>query len=138
MGVQVAITLDDQLKPDYVVSTVAAGSFAVLTTQCILFVGASWAGSLHEQVSAVKRCGELIRENGTKTPLTTNQSYAKTVAPALKSQVLIAFDAVAALPDEEDIGIWYGSAFQPLVGSSITAHVKRALEKYLETTQKKL
>jgi hypothetical protein len=138
MGVQVAVTLDDQLKPQYVVSTVAAASFLVLTTEMIVWVGDTYTGSKGETISGLKRCGEFIRENGTATPLTTNQSYANTVGPGLKLQVKGEFDAAAALPIELEVGIWYGSAFQALPGGTITAHVKRAIEKYIETTQSKI
>ena len=40
-------------------------------------------------------------------------------------------------PAENDVGIWYGDLFQPHSGSTIEPHTLRALEKYLETTQKK-
>jgi hypothetical protein len=138
MGVQVAVTLDTQQKPNYVVSTVLAASFAPANGELVLWIGNAHTGSKHEEVSAIKRCLEYIRENGSTTPdtIATNESYAKVAAPFLKSGVTGAFDAVAALPAETDIGIWYGSLFQPLNGSTITPHALRALEKYLETTQK--
>ena len=136
MGVQVKITLDDQLKPSYVVSTVLAASFLCGTTECLLWIGNAHTGSKAFEVNGIKRCLEYIRENGTTTPTTTNQTYAEVAIPGMKSQVNGAFNAVAALPEEIKVGIWYGSAFQPDVGASISAHVKRALEKYLESTQK--
>ena len=135
MGIQVAVTLDDQLKPDYVVSTVLAASFVVETTQLILWTGNAFAGGKSELVSGARRCIEKIRENGSLTPLTTNQSYAKVEAPSLKKDVVGVFDAVAALPAETDVGIWYGSAFQPIPGATITPHALRAIEKYLEATK---
>ena len=133
MGVQVAVTLNEQLKPDYAVSTVLAANFLVTTTQLILWVGNAWAGGAHEQISGMKNCLQKIRENGSQTPLTTNQSYAKVAAPALKSQVIGVFDAVAALPAETDVGVWYGSAFQGIPGATVTPHVLRAIEKYIES-----
>jgi hypothetical protein len=136
MGIQVAITLDSQLKPDYVVSTVLAASFLVDDDECILWFGNAHTGTKHEEVSAITRCLEKIRENGSATPVGTNESYAKVAAPFRKDLVVGVFDAVAALPAETDIGIWYGPLFQPHDGSTLTPHVHRALEKYLETTQK--
>jgi hypothetical protein len=44
--------------------------------------------------------------------------------------------AIANVPTELEIGVWYGQTFQPLLGSTLTPHVLRALEKYLESTQK--
>jgi hypothetical protein len=103
MGVQVAVTLDTQLKPNYVVSTVLTAAFAPANGELVLWIG---------------------------------NAYAKVASPFRKDLVTGAFDAVAALPGETYIGIWYGSLFQPLKGSTVTPHVLRALEKYLETTQK--
>ena len=139
MGVQVAVTLDSQLKPSYVVSTVLAAAFAPANGELVLWVGATIAPNKHEVVSGVKRCLEKIREGGSVTPdtLATNESYAKVALPCRKDLVTVVFDAAAALPAETDVGIWYGSLFQPLKGSTVTPHVLRALEKYLETTQKK-
>ena len=138
MGVQVAVTLDTQLKPNYVVSTVLTAAFAPANGELVLWIGNAHTGTKHEEVSAVKRCLEYIRENGSITPdtIATNESYAKVASPFRKDLVTGAFDAVAALPGETYIGIWYGSLFQPLKGSTVTPHVLRALEKYLETTQK--
>ena len=206
MGTQVAITLDGQLKPDYVVSTVLATAFAAASTKCLLFIGNAHGGGKHMEVTAVRRCLEKIRENGSETPTTGKASYAKVAAPGFKSAVASAFDVAATtaltgtvsvsagtkavtgvstlfeselsvgsvitfaaethtvasitsdtaltlvanhvagasgvaavldnVPRELDIGIWYGELFQPLKGSTLTPHVLRALEKYLETTQK--
>ena len=43
---------------------------------------------------------------------------------------------ISNVPSELDVGIWYGDLFQQSPGSSITPHALRALEKYLESTQK--
>ncbi len=136
MGTQVTITLDDQLKPNYVVATVAAASFVLDSTELILWIGDALLGPKSFEVNGIKRCLEVIRENGTATPIGANESYAEVPMPGGKSFVNSAFDAAAVIPEEAKVGVWYGSAFQPLIGSSITAHAKRALEKYLETTQK--
>lgn len=135
MGIQVAITLDDDIKPNYVVSTVLAASFLVTTTELILWVGNAWAGGAQEQIGGLRQCLQKIRENGTQTPLTTNQSYAKVAAPGLTKDVIGVFDAAAALPAETDVGVWYGSAFQSVIGGTVTPHVLRAIEKYLEATK---
>ena len=135
MGIQVAITLDNDIKPDYVVSTVLAANFLVGTTELILWIGNAWTGGAQEQIGALRQCLEYIRENGTETPLTTAQSYAEVAAPGLKKDVNGAFNAVAALPEEIKVGVWYGSAFQAVIGGTITPHVLRGIEKYLEATK---
>jgi hypothetical protein len=136
MGVQVAVTLDDMQKPSYVVSTVLAASFLLADTDMVIWIGNAHGGGKHFEVTGIKRCLEFIRENGTVTPTGLNESYAEVAAPGFKKDVNGAFDAAAALPEEIKVGIWYGPLFQPLPGSTITPHVHRALEKYLETTQK--
>ena len=107
MGVQVAVTLDTQLKPNYVVSTVLTAAFAPANGELVLWIGNAHTGTKHEEVSAVKRCLEYIRENGSITPdtIATNESYAKVAAPFRKDLVTGAFDAVAALPGETYLGI---------------------------------
>jgi len=206
MGKQVAITLDSQLKPSYAVSTQAASTFTVEAGELVLFIGASHGGGKAFEVNGIKRCLELIRENGSVTPDNAKESYAKVAAPGRKNQVVGVFNqaplftltgtvtvtigtaavvsvgtlfttelavgesiviglethtilsitdnlnltltanhtagaagvayAIAGIPAETDVGVWYGELFQPLDGSSITAHGKRAMEKYLESTQK--
>lgn len=44
--------------------------------------------------------------------------------------------SISNAPTELEVAVWYGDLFQPHSGSTITPHVLRALEKYLETTQK--
>lgn len=136
MGTVVTVTLDDQLKPDYTVATVVAGLFATGTTELNLWIGSTYAGGKLNETSAVKRCLETIREGGSTTPTTTNVTRAKVAYPAFKSSVVAVFNAIQEEPVETDILVAYGSAFQPLQGSTVTPHVLRALEKYLETTQK--
>ena len=136
MGVQVAVTLDSELKPNYTVSTVLAASFLPADGDLVLWVGATIAPNKHEVVSGIKRCLEYIREHGSETPTGTNESYAKVALPCRKDLVTGAFEAAAALPAETDVGVWYTPSFQPHVGSTVTPHVLRALEKYLESTQK--
>jgi hypothetical protein len=41
--------------------------------------------------------------------------------------------SVSNTPSEQDVGIWYGDLFQPTPGSTLTPHVLRALEKYMES-----
>jgi len=206
MGVQVAITLDSQLKPSYVVSTVLAPAFAVAAGVCLVWIGNNHGGGKHFEVTGIKRCLEKIREAGTPTPTSAKHSYAKVQAPGFKTSVLTgasiadvttltgtvtvgagtaavvgvgtAFETELAVgdvikigtelitvsvitddenltlaanhvagaagaafsisnaPTELEVAIWYGDLFQPLSGSTITPHVLRALERYLESTQK--
>ena len=92
MGVQVAITLSEQLKPSYTVSTVLAPAFAVAAGECVLWIGNAYAGSKHTQNVGIRNCLEKIREGGSFTPASGQHSYAKVAAPAFKSQVSTGFD----------------------------------------------
>ena len=206
MGVQVAITLDGQLKPDYVVSTVLAPAFAVAAGVCLVWIGNAHGGGKHMEVTGIRRCLEKLREAGTTTPTTGKHSFAKVAKPAFKSGVATGFDvadvtaltgtvtvgagtaavvgvgtafetelavgdvikigtelitvltitdddnltlaanhvagaagaavSISNAPTELEVAIWYGDLFQPHSGSTLTPHVLRALEKYLESTQK--
>lgn len=133
MGTSVTVTLDDQLKPEYVVGTVAAASYAIGTTELVLFIGttAIAAGASFEITGAV-RAGELIRENGNVTPLTTNVTEVVMSPPGYKPEATVVLGSTLVAPTEDDVAIGYGSAFQALPGVSVTAHVKRAIEKFIE------
>jgi len=206
MGVQVAITLDTQQKPSYVVSTVLAPAFAVAAGVCLVWIGNAHGGGKHMEVTGIRRCLEKLREAGSTTPSTGKHSFAKVKKPALKSMIATGFDvadvtaltgtvtvsagtaavvgvttefetelvvgdvvkigtelltvsvitddthltlaanhvagaagaaiSISNAPTELEVAIWYGDLFQPLPGSTLTPHVLRALERYLESTQK--
>ncbi len=206
MGVQVAITLDSQLKPSYVVSTVLAPAFAVAAGVCLVWIGNAHGGGKHFEVTGIRKCLEKLREVGTPTPTSALHSFAKVASPGFKSAVSTgasvadvtaltgtvtvsagtaavvgvstAFETELAIgdvvkigtelltvltitdddnltlaanhvagaagaaisisnaPTELEVAIWYGDLFQPHSGSTVTPHVLRALEKYLESTQK--
>ena len=133
MGTTVTVTLDDQLKPNFVVGTVLAASYAIGTTELVLFIGATSgdAGLLFQETGTV-RAGELIRENGNLTPLTTNVTEVVMPPPGFKPKATVVVDGVLVAPTEDDVAVGYGSAFQALPGSSLSPHIKRALEKFTE------
>lgn len=133
MGTQVTVTLDSQLKPDYTVSTVLAASVAIDTDELIVWIGAdTLAFGASFQVVGVVRAGELIRENGNVTPTTTNVTSVTMPAPGLKPDATVALNGALVAPTEDDVFVGYGSAFQAMPGQSVSAHVKRALEKFIE------
>jgi hypothetical protein len=206
MGVQVAITLDSQLKPNYTVSTVLAPAFAVAAGELVAWWGNDLGAGKHFEVTGVRKCLEGLRSGGTLTPTSGKHSYGKVTAPGFSSAVSTGFDvadittltgtvtvsagtkavvgvatlfttelvvgdvikigtefhtvatitdalnlvlaanhvagaagavySISNTPSEQDVGIWYGDLFQPHKGSTVTPHVLRAIEKYLETTQK--
>ena len=206
MGTQVAITLDSQLKPNYVVSTVLAPAFAVAAGVLVVWIGNAHGGGKHFEVTGIRACLNRLRENGTTTPSTGKHSFAKVAQPGIKSQISTGFDvadtttltgtvsvtagtaavtgvstlfltelsvgdvikigtelltvsvitsdtvltlaanhvagasgaaySISNTPAELDVGIWYGDLFQPHSGSTVTPHVLRALEKYLEQVQR--
>ncbi len=133
MGTKVTVTLDDQLKPDYTVGTELAAAFAIGTTELVVWIGATsdtFGGSY--QITGIQRAAELILENGNATPLTTNVTEVIMPAPAYKKDATVVVGGVLVAPTEDDVAVGYGSAFQPSPGVAVTAHIKRALEKYLE------
>ena len=136
MGTKVAATLNDELKPDFTVSTVAAASFVVADADLAIFIGDTFAGGKSEQVTGLRKCLQRIRENGSLSPLTTNESYAKTTNPALNLSILSGFNAVAVLPAETDVGVWYGPDYQQTSGASVTPGVLQLIDVYLEQVQK--
>ena len=133
MGIAVTVSKASQdTKPQYVVTTVAAASLAVDTTELVVWIGTDFAFSQLETYNAILKCLERTRENGTPTPLTTNVSGAETLDPS-KSAVTLVDDAVLAAAEAE-VAVYYGSAFQPGIGTSVSAHTRRALELYQEST----
>ena len=135
MGIEVAATLDTELKPSYTVATTLAAAFTLADTDMAIWIGNATPFSKVETISALKSCLEYIRENANETPTGTNESYAE-LGTSFKKDVNGAFDAAAALPEEAKVGIWYGPDFQPIAGATLTPFVIQAIEKYMETTQK--
>ena len=43
--------------------------------------------------------------------------------------------SISNSPGEYDVGVWYGALFQSVSGGTVTPHVLRATEKYLEATK---
>ena len=135
MGLALSATLDSELKPSYTKATVAAAAFLCPDEDLIIWIGASITLKKNEVINALNNCLNHIRENGTETPTGVNESYAE-VGTTMRKDVNSAFDAAAALPEEIKVGIWYGPDFQQIAGASISPHVKRLIEYYLESTQK--
>ena len=124
----------DTTKPQYEVLVVLAASVTVDTTELVVWIGDDFSFSQLETYNAILRCLERIREGGTPPPLTTNVSGAEAADPS-KSAVRLITDATLAVLEAE-VAVYYGSAFQKGVGTSVTAHTRRALELYLESTAK--
>ena len=136
MGIVVTVTLDDDLKPNYDVATVVAGLFVTGTTELKLWMGTSYNGGKSNEVNAVKRCLGVIREGGNVLPTTANVTRAKAIGPGGRQNITAVNNAAQEEPAETEIVVVYGSAFQPIGGATVTPHVLRALEKYLEDVQK--
>ncbi len=134
MGTKVTVTLDDQLKPDYTVGTQLAAAFSIGTTELVVWVGTTAINSGKSfEVTAVKRAAELIKENGYITPTTTNVTEVIMVPPAAyKPAATVVANGVLVAPTEDDVAVGYGSAFQGIPGAAVTAHILRALEKFIE------
>lgn len=135
MGTLVTAILDSDKKPSYTVATVAAAAFILLDSECGVWVGNAVILPKSGVVNALRNCLAHIRENATFTPTGVNESYAEVGTTMLKD-VNSAFDAAAVIPEEAKVGVWYGPDFQQIPGASISPHVERLIEKYLESTQK--
>jgi len=92
MGVQVAITLDSEIKPSYAVSTVLAPAFAVAAADLVLWVGNAHAQGKHFEITALRKCLNRIRDNGATTPTSGNHSFAKLAAPGYVKDVSSGFN----------------------------------------------
>ena len=77
MGIKVTATLDDDLKPDYVVTTVLAASFTLADSALAIWIGNAHTMTKVEELSALENCNAFIRENGTETPVAAEESYAE-------------------------------------------------------------
>lgn len=135
MGLAISVTTDNEQKPSYTSATVAAAAFTLADADLSLWIGASITLTKMEAINAIRNCLAYIRENGTTTPTGANESYAE-VASTRKNEVNGAFNAAATIPEEAKVGIWYGPDFQQAAGASISPHVERLIEKYMETVQK--
>lgn len=135
MGTTVTINLDDQQKPDYLIAVEDAGAVVVGAGQLIIWIGNDTPLPKSFEINGTVRCMELIKENGNKTPIGANISFAMLAQPGNKVDAVKGFDVPAVAPVEGSVGIFYGSAFQPSPGSSVASHAKRALESFRENAQ---
>jgi len=87
MGVQVAVTLDGMLKPNYTVSTVLAPAFAVSTSELVIWIGNDHGAGYSFEVTGIRKCLDKIRDFGSTTPASGKHSYAKLAAPGYVKDV---------------------------------------------------
>ena len=92
MGVQVAVLLDSQLKPNYTVSTVLAPAFVVAAGACVVWIGNAHLGGKHFEVTGIRKCLQALRESGSTTPESGNHSFAKVAAPGFTKDVSKGFN----------------------------------------------
>jgi hypothetical protein len=206
MGVQVAVTLDGMIKPNYTVSTVLAPAFAVAAGELVIWIGNDHGAGYSFEITGIRKCLDAIRDFGSTTPTSGKHSYAKLAAPGYLKDVSTGEDvadtttltgtvsvtagtaavvgvgtlfttelvvgdvikigtelhtvsvitdalnltlaanhvagaagaaySISNTPAEQDVGIWYGDLFQQTSGSTLTPHVLRALEKYMESSSR--
>jgi hypothetical protein len=87
MGVQVAVTLDTMIKPNYVVSTVLAPAFAVAAGELVVWIGNDHNAGASFEITGVRKCLDGIRDFGSTTPTTGKHSYAKLARPGFLKDV---------------------------------------------------
>lgn len=125
MGTKILATHDSDTKPNYVVSTVAAGSLTLNDGELAIFVGSTAVNQV-EVINGLEKCAEAWQEDGWSNPATG-------------VPVIIAYDIsvqrfVTTL-NENSVAVYRGFDFTP-AGDACITHVKRMGEKYLEDVGK--
>ena len=128
MGTLVTIADSTDSKSQYTVATVAAGSVAPADGNLYLFVGASISSPLEAFNGAVSQCLQALREAHYPNPVTTQFSSA--VFDTITGVLTVANGAAPTLAEDE-VAILQGLDFAR-EGDSISRHIKRAAEAYLE------
>ena len=127
MGTQVLAALQGDSKPNYVLSTVAAGSVVTADDNFYLFVGATAITQLNVK-TGLTECANKLRELGWPNPVTTEAAWAsyETVTDT------IAFgEGLDPTLTENMVAILKASGFTP-AGVSGSKHSIRMYEKVLE------
>jgi hypothetical protein len=131
MGTKVLAATEATIKPDFVVSTVAAGAFALLLSEMAIFVGDT-AGYKGEEVTGLQSCYDKLREVS-NPPLTLDTNFNTAVWEA--GAVTLTLNGAIPTLTEDQVAVIYGRTFKA-AAMSRTAFTQRLTEKYLETTQK--
>jgi hypothetical protein len=126
MGTQVLAAADHNTKPNYVVSTVAAGSVVVADGEFALFVGANATVQLNAFNGAVAHCRQALREAGWQNP--TTGVVVEAIYDVITQQ---STDTIT----EDTVALIQGFDFTK-VGDSNSAHGKAMMELYLEDVAK--
>jgi len=131
MGTKVLAAADHNTKPNYVVSTVVAGSMAILDGQFAVFIGATIATQL-EAYNGLLQCSQALREADWPNPVTLEFS---TAAYDTRTGILTVSNGAVQTFTEDQVVVTQGFHFtQP--ADSNSAHVRRMQELWLEDVAK--
>ena len=131
MGTKVLAAAKENTKPNYVVSTVVAGSMAVLDGEFAIWIGATASTQL-ESYNDLLQCSQALREAGWPNPVTTEFS---TAALDTKTGVLTVTNGTAQVLTEDQVAVVQGFDFS-FPHESNSAHVRRMQESWLEDVAK--
>jgi hypothetical protein len=131
MGTQVLAALRSDTKPNYVLSTVAAGSVVSADGNFYMFVGSTAATQLNAKTGQ-RMCMQALREADWPDPATTEAAWAsyETVTNTLATG-----SGVDPTLTENMVAIIKASGFSP-AGVSASTHSKRTFELILEVVLK--
>jgi hypothetical protein len=131
MGTQVVAANRSNTKPNYVLSTVAAGSVVPTDGNFYLFVGDTIATQLNGKTGQ-RMCMQSLRESSWPNPITAEFAWA---AYETVTNTLTTGNGVAPTLTENMVAIIKGFDFTP-AGVSCSAHSKRTFELVLEDVLK--
>jgi len=131
MGTKVLATNKSNTKPNFVVSTVAAGSMAITDGQFASFVGDQTVVNLPEWIG-LERCKEGLREAGWPNPATGTFNTA--VYNTVTNTLTVTLGGAIGTITENDCALVQGYNFS-YAGESNSAIATRQAELFLESAK---
>ena len=131
MGMKLLSALDSDTKPNYVTSTVAAGSMTIVDGQFAAFIGSTVSSNL-ESFNGLEVCKDKLRESGWGNPGTG--TFNSVVFDTKTQAVTIATDAALPTLTEDDVALLQGFDYTGPSDSN-SPHAVRMAELYLENSK---
>ena len=131
MGMKLLSALDSDTKPNYVTSTVAAGSMSIVDGQFASFIGSTVSTNV-ESFAGLETCKDKLRENGWGNPGTG--TFNSVIFNTKTQAVTIALDAILPVLTEDDVAIIQGFDYTGPSDSN-SPHAVRMAELYLENSK---
>ena len=131
MGTKILSTQDSDTKPNYIVSTVAAGSMSIGDGEFASFIGSTVSSNL-ESFNGLEVCKDKLRESGWGNPGTG--TFNSVVFDTKTQAVTIATEAALPTLTEDDVAIIQGFDYTGPSDSN-SPHSVRMAELYLESAK---